>query len=72
MNKRVLIGTAIGVAAGILSLEKANAETKTGNYTVPKNVKRIRVRSFVGDKEVLDTHFRVVPGQKFVIDAIEE
>jgi hypothetical protein len=70
MNKRYLLA-GLG-ALPFLALSAKAGEAKTGTYTVPKNVKKIRVRSTVGDKEVLDTNFRVVPGQKFIIDAIEE
>jgi hypothetical protein len=69
VNKRLILA---GLAALPFLAIGAQAETKTGTYTVPKGVKKIRVRSTVGDKEVLDTNFRVVPGQKFIIDAIEE
>lgn len=69
MNKRLLL-------AGLTSLPffatLANAAGKAGTYIVPKNVTLIRVRSTVDGKEVLDTNFRVVPGQKFMIEAVED
>ena len=73
MNRRmILLGAGTLAASTACAVMTAQAQNKTGTYTVPKNVKLIRVRSLVGDKEVLDTNFRVVPGQKFIIDAIEE
>lgn len=73
MNKRKLMA---GLSAlpflSLAATAPAQAESKSGKYTVPNNVKRIRVRSFFGEKEILDTSFRVKPGQVFMIDAIEE
>lgn len=69
MNKRTLFGalTLLPIFATI-----AKAAGKTGTYTVPAGINLIRVKSYIGDKEVLDTHFRVEPGQKFVIEAVQE
>ena len=68
ITKRTLIG-------GIFTLPfisgKAEAQANK-SYTVPDGVKRIRVQSFIGDKTVMDTTFKVVPGQKFVFDAVGE
>ena len=73
MNRRmILLGAGTLAASTVGTVMAAQSETKTGTYTVPKGVKLIRVRSLVGDKEVLDTNFRVVPGQKFIIDAIKD
>ena len=72
MNKRNFLA---GFAAlPFIATAAAAQETakKSGKYTVPENINRIRVRSFFGDKEILDTSFRVKPGQVFQIDAIEE
>lgn len=68
MRKRLLLAA----LATLPFIGSSRAEGKSGKYTVPDNVKKIRVRSYFGDKEVLDTNFRVKPGQVFVIDAIEE
>lgn len=68
MNKRYLLAA----LAVLPFVRPVQAEAKTGTYVVPKNVKLIRVRSTIDGKEVLDTNFRVVPGQKFVIQAVEE
>lgn len=72
MNKRNLLAglTSLPFLATMATIAKA--DSKTGKYTVPQNVKRIRVRSTFGDKEILDTSFRVKPGQVFIIEAIEE
>jgi hypothetical protein len=68
----VILGAGTLTASTVGAIMEAYAENKSGTYTVPKNVKKIRVRSTIGEKEVLDTNFRVVPGQKFIIEAIEE
>lgn len=47
----------------------ANSGARSATYTVPKGITRIRVRSWEGKDEVLDTHFSVKPGQIFRIDA---
>ena len=51
---------------------KASAATKSGKYVVPKDINLIRVRSFLVGKEVLDTNFKVDPGQVFLIEAVNE
>ncbi len=51
---------------------KSEAAPKSGKYVVPKDINLIRVRSFLDGKEVLDTNFKVNPGQIFVIDAVNE
>lgn len=64
-----------GIGALLASAGAASAATKqysgarSVTYTVPPGIKRIRVRSWKGKDEVIDTHFTVEPGQTFRIDA---
>lgn len=60
----LLVGT--GSASASVN---ANTGARSVTYTVPKEITRIRVRSWKGKKEVIDTHFTVEPGQIFRIDA---
>lgn len=65
----------LGLGALVFGAGAASAATKqysgprSVTYTVPEGIKRIRVRSFKGKREVIDTHFPVEPGQTFRIDA---
>lgn len=64
-----------GLAAGVSAVVPAAAATtgssqKSVTYMVPKGIRRIRVRSWKGDREIIDTHFTVEPGQMFRIDAV--
>lgn len=68
-----LLGAVVApVAARAAATTKCfKQDTNTVDWTVPKDIKRIRVQSWSkeGD-EVIDTHFRVRPGQKFRISAV--
>ncbi len=62
----------VGAGAGASVAEsspKVYKGPRSVSYTVPPDIKRIRVRSWKNDREVIDTHFRVEPGQIFRIDA---
>lgn len=55
-------------AASAATTPKSSAKSAT--YKVPPGITKIRVRSWEGEEEVLDTHFSVKPGQIFRIDAV--
>ena len=71
MKKRSLIAGLLTIPffSGFAYAQKAKS---AGKYVVPTDVNLIRVRSFLGDKEVLDTNFKVNPGQVFIIEAVKE
>lgn len=61
------------VAARAASTKCFKQDTNTVEWTVPKDIKKIRVQSWSKDgDEVIDTHFRVRPGQKFKISAVND
>jgi hypothetical protein len=73
MNRRkwfMGLGALAAGATAASAATKTNAPSKSATYTVPKGITRIRVRSWEGQEEVLDTHFSVKPGQIFRIDAV--
>lgn len=81
MDRRNLFGGLVAAVGGILLTKPAlsqskNCYTKDKNsvrWTVPSDIRRIKVRSWSKDgDEVIDTHFRVRPGQVFQIDVVNE
>lgn len=79
MNRRSLFsGLAAAGAALVTPVAMAMAAPNTRcfkqdqnsvDWTVPTNVKKIRVQSWSKDgNEVIDTHFSVKPGQSFRIE----
>ena len=46
--------------------------TPSYNFVVPKGVNRIRVRSYRGKDQIIDTELNVTPGQTFRIDPVKE
>lgn len=72
MKKRMFMAGALALAALPTKAEAQEDEAADVTYVVPKGVNSIRVRSFVGDKKVLDTNFKVTPGQRFRINAAEQ
>lgn len=42
------------------------------NFVVPKDVNRIRVRSYRNGRLIIDTELNVTPGQTFRIDPVKE
>lgn len=68
-----LVGAMVApIAARAATTKCFKQDQSTVDWTVPKDIKRIRVQSWSkeGD-EVIDTHFRVRPGQKFKISAVD-
>ena len=61
-----------GAAAGQKACVTTNRRDSV-TWTVPQGIKRIKVRSWSKDgSEVIDTHFRVQPGQVFQIDVARD
>jgi len=71
-RRKLFSGLVAGVAAvtpAVAATSPAGTSQKSVTYMVPKGIRRIRVRSWKGDREIIDTHFSVEPGQMFKIDA---
>ena len=76
MNRRALFGGLIGALALPATAMAAKTTSRcyeqgknSVRWTVPDNIKRIRVQSWSKDgNEVIDTHFSVKPGQVFQIN----
>lgn len=66
---RRLAGGVVAAALGALTTAPLPAHA-AANFTVPKDVKRIRVRSYREGKLVIDTEIDVTPGQTFRIDPV--
>lgn len=69
LSRRDLFSGMLAGAASAMPVAAEAAAKKSVTYMVPTNVKRIRVRSWKGDREILNTSFSVEPGQMFRIDA---
>lgn len=66
MNKRILFPALLAtLVAPAMAREKSAA-----TFVVPKNVQKIRVRSYRDGKKVIDTSLNVAPGQTFTIDTV--
>lgn len=80
MKRRFIFAALAALVPGVASQARADAKSciSTNNkdsvsWTVPTSVKLIRVRSWSKDgDEVIDTHFRVRPGQVFQINVVKE
>jgi hypothetical protein len=73
MNKRTVFGAIAAVALAPLMIGRSEAAGRGGpsaTFTVPRGVKKIRVRSFRDGKKVIDTSLNVQPGQTFTIDTV--
>ena len=68
-RRKLFSGLVAGVAAVTPAAAATSASQRSVTYMVPKNVRKIRVRSWKGDREILNTSFSVEPGQMFRIDA---
>lgn len=71
-RRSLLLGLTSLPFIGILTKSTEAADKKSITWTVPKNVKRVRVRSW--DKtgnEVIDTNLNVNPDQVFKIDVLD-
>lgn len=64
------LGALVFGATAASAATKTNPAAKSATYKVPAGITKIRVRSWEGEDEVLDTHFSVKPGQIFRIDAV--
>ena len=69
LSRRKLFGGLLVGAAAVVPTAAESATKKSVTYMVPANVKRIRVRSWKGDREILNTSFSEEPGQMFRIEA---
>lgn len=77
MYRRALFLGLIGAAVAPFTARASSKQCFEKNkdnvvWTVPEDITRIRVESWAKDgSEVIDTHFRVRPGQKFKISAVK-
>lgn len=78
MDRRALFGGLLGVlsmpamAAAAKNTRCYEQGKNSVRWTVPDNIKRIRVQSWSKEgNEVIDTHFSVKPGQVFQIDVVK-
>lgn len=70
-RRSMLFGLIALPFAGIMS-KAETASNKSITWTVPKNVKRIRVRAWdKSGNEVIDTNLNVNPDQVFKIDVLD-
>ena len=69
-RRKLFAGLVAGVSAAVPAAATTGSSQKSVTYMVPKGIRRIRVRSWKGDREIIDTHFTVEPGQMFRIDAV--
>ncbi len=73
MNKRYILAAVAALAATPFMIgrsEAAGREGPSATFTVPRGVKKIRVRSYRDGRKVIDTAMNVQPGQTFTIDAV--
>jgi len=64
---------AVVAALGALTTAPLSALAASAyNFVVPKNVNRIRVRSYRNGRLIIDTELNVTPGQTFRIDPVKE
>lgn len=78
MDRRSIFGGLIALIATPIAATAAtakkcfNQDQNSVQWTVPKNITKIRVRSWSKErKEVIDTHFSVREGQVFRIDVVD-
>lgn len=77
MDRRSIFGglaalLAMPIAAKAATAKKCfNQDQNSVQWTVPKNITKIRVRSWSKERgEIIDTHFSVKEGQVFRIDVV--
>lgn len=78
MDRRSIFGGLIALIATPIAAKAAtakkcfNQDQNSVEWRVPKNITKIRVRSWSKErKEVIDTHFSVREGQVFRIDVVD-
>lgn len=71
VTRRALAGAGV-VALGAITTATLPAFAASYNFTVPRGVNKIRVRSYRNGHQVIDTELNVIPGQTFRIDPIKE
>lgn len=77
MDRRSIFGSLVALAAfpatafAASSKKCFNQDQNSVEWTVPKGIKKIRVRSWSNERgEIIDTNFRVKEGQVFRIDVV--